>query len=73
MITLAAIFAGGGALVASLHWYVTNSCMRAPTQPHAVEQVVEWGFCFDVHANSWVPAAALGLAVQLLAIPLTMR
>lgn len=73
LLVLVAAFTVGGALVATLHWQVTNKCLRAPTQPHAVEQVVEWGFCFDVHANSWVPMAAIGLVGHLLLLPLTLR
>jgi hypothetical protein len=49
-----------------------NAYLLAPSL-HAVSQSVEWGYCFDVHCNSFVPWFMLTYVVQLLLLSVVLR
>ena len=54
-----------GIVVASLGWFLANKFLRAQTTMHAVEQTVEWAYCFDVHCNAFFPLFLITYVLQL--------
>jgi len=53
---------GVGLVIATCLWYVSNKFLLKPT---IREQDVEWGFCFDVHLNAFIPILVILHFVQL--------
>ena len=51
-----------GLVIATCLWYVSNKFLLKPT---IREQDVEWGFCFDVHLNAFIPILVILHFVQL--------
>eukprot|EP01134_Creolimax_fragrantissima_P002996 CFRG2996T1 len=58
-----------GCVIATAGWHVSNKYLRLST-PHTVAEKVEWGYCFDVHCNSFFPLAIILNVIQLLLMPL---
>ncbi|KAI8906417.1 UNC-50 [Gorgonomyces haynaldii] len=56
-----------GALVATALWLLTNKTM-IQHRLHAVDQSVEWMYCFDVHCNSFFPFFLLTYVLQFFLI-----
>ena len=48
-------------MIATGLWYVSNKLMK----PNLRDQDVEWGFCFDVHLNAFIPILVILHFVQL--------
>ncbi|KAH7731707.1 CBN-UNC-50 protein [Aphelenchoides avenae] len=46
---------GVGLVVATLLWLISNRYLRRPGE----QDVVEWGYCFDVHLNAFFPMLIL--------------
>jgi len=65
-------FVGVGSILATLGWWVSSTYLRRKTHAHAVDQAVEWLYCFDVHCNSWLPAILLLNLVQFLLCPVLL-
>ena len=65
--------------VATAGQAVANRFLRKPAGAggygtnFAVEQPVEWGYCFDVHLNSWIPVMLVNGALQYLLSPVLLR
>ena len=53
-----------GLVVATCLWYVSNKFLMKPTM-NAMKQDVEWGFCFDVHLNAFIPILVILHFIQL--------
>ena len=51
-------------MVATCLWYVSNKFLMKPTM-NAMKQDVEWGFCFDVHLNAFIPILVILHFIQL--------
>lgn len=59
---------GVGIIVATCLWCLSNSFMRRDRSP---EQLVEWGYCFDVHLNAFFPLLVmLHVAMPILYLPI---
>lgn len=56
---------GTGCVIATLLWWISNNFLRTK-QPFAVEESVEWAYCFDVHCNAFFPLLLVLHVVQLL-------
>jgi len=52
---------GVGLVIATGLWYVSNKLLK----PNLRDQDVEWGFCFDVHLNAFIPILVILHFVQL--------
>jgi hypothetical protein len=65
-----------GAIVATAGWFVSNHRLRrrgaSHPHPHAVDQTVEWGYCFDVHCNAFFPTFLLLYVAQLALSPVLL-
>ncbi|UYV81058.1 UNC50 [Cordylochernes scorpioides] len=44
-------------IITTLFWYITNHYLKDPTLEEGDD--IEWGYCFDVHINSYVPFATI--------------
>lgn len=51
-----------GLVIATGLWYVSNNFLLKPT---VRDQDVEWGFCFDVHLNAFIPILVILHFIQL--------
>ena len=49
-------------MIATCLWYVSNNFLLKSS---ARDQDVEWGFCFDVHLNAFIPILVILHFVQL--------
>ena len=56
------VYSQVGLVIATCLWYVSNKFLLKPT---IREQDVEWGFCFDVHLNAFIPILVILHFVQL--------
>ena len=53
---------GVGLFIATGLWWLSNKFML---KPNLRDQDVEWGFCFDVHLNAFIPILVILHFVQL--------
>ena len=49
-------------MIATGLWYISNNWLM---KPNLRDQDVEWGFCFDVHLNAFIPILVILHFVQL--------
>jgi hypothetical protein len=65
-------FLGLGLVIATAGWFISNHFLRKKSQPHQVEQHVEWLYAFDVHCNSYFPLFLSLYVLQLLLSPVLL-
>lgn len=58
--------------VAKAYRTLINAYLLSPSL-HSVSQQAEWGYCFDVHCNAFVPWFMLTYVCQLLLLGVLMR
>ncbi|KNC82944.1 hypothetical protein SARC_04791 [Sphaeroforma arctica JP610] len=58
-----------GCIISTAGWHLSNKYLRLET-PHTTDEKVEWGYCFDIHCNSFFPLVLILHVLQLVLMPL---
>ena len=59
-----------GAAAATAGWWASNKYLRAAPHEQAVEQRVEWLYCFDIHCNAFFLLFLVLYVLQFFLLPL---